>query len=295
MKNQFDLDRKTFLESFPGAKCFQTFDDNPDRKSKKLIYQKSVTGNQYPIDGDIDPSIEIIPVQTILDLEARNSYGACCSLTINECNGKGRKTTDVIKVRAIWADFDGVPLPRTWEEQPSMIIETSPGRYHAYWLTVLDDDRYAVPLKAFTPLQEGISKKFNSDKYVKDLPKAMRMPGFYHCKGKRFLSRVVEHTGKRFDFGLLVALFPPIQRDQWSSKKYQKDKVFDSDADFKGTYGCAKGGRNHHVTSRIGGMLSRNLDWSTIEIEAMKEAQACDPPLSEIETMAILKSMRRYG
>ena len=290
----FEKDRKIFLESFPGCKCFQTFDDIQNRKSRKLIYQRSVYGDQYPVDGDIDPMVKIIPPSVISDIEARNEYGACCSLTINETNGKGRKTTDVTNVRAVWADFDGVKMPNKWEQTPSITIETSPGRFHAYWFTVLDNQIYSTPLKAFTPLQEGVAKKFNSDKFVKDLPKAMRMPGFYHCKGERFLSRVVDYTGDRFDFGMLVAMFPPIQRPTWSSEKYKKAKALDPDSEYKGSYGAGEGGRNHHIAKRIGGMLNRGLSWSEIEQEAYREAAACNPPLPEVEVNAIIKSMKRY-
>lgn len=295
MAEPFEKDRKIFLESFPGEKCFQTFDDIAERKSRKLIYQKSVSGDQYVIDGEIDPMVKPIPVQTILDIEARNAYGACCSLTINETNGRGRKTTDVIKVRSVWADFDGVRLPNKWDYKPSMIIETSPGRFHAYWFTVLDNSHYETPLKAFTPLQEGVAKKFNSDKFVKDLPKAMRMPGFYHCKGDRFLSRVVDYTGDRFEFGLLVSMFPPIARETWSSEKYKQAKKLDPNSEYKGSYGAGEGGRNHHIAKRVGGMLNRGLAWPDVEQEAYREAAACNPPLSEAETRAILKSMRRYS
>jgi len=294
MANQFDIDRKTFLESFPGWKCFQTFDDVSERKSRKLIYQASTDCDQYPIDGDIDFTREIIPVEIVRDLEARNNYRACISLTINETNGKGRKTTDITKVRAVWADFDGVKLPNKWDEHPSMIIETSPGRYHAYWLTVVDDEKYNVPLEAFTTIQEGIAQRFDSDKFVKDLPKAMRMPGFFHTKKEKFMVKIIDYTGKRFEFGHLVALFPPIAREKFSAPQYKKDIKFDENSEFKGDYGCGEGGRNHHIVKRIGGMKKRGLNWSEIENEAMKEAAACSPPLPEPEVRAILKSMSRY-
>lgn len=292
MAEQFEKDRKIFLESFPGVKCYQTFDDVAERKSKKLIWQRSSDGNKYPIDGEIDFTEKIIPMEIIQGLEARNEYRACCSLTINETNGKGRKTEDVIKVRAVWADFDGAPLPSKFEEEPSIMIETSPGKYHAYWFTV-QEDKYSVPLESFTSIQKGIAKKFDSDKYVKDLPKAMRMPGFYHCKGKKFLSRVISYTGNTFEFGLLVAMFPPLPRETWSSEKY-KTTDNNSSSEYKGNYGAGKGGRNHHIVKRVGGMLKRGLKWADIEIEAYKEAQSCLPPLPPYEVKAILKSMMRY-
>jgi hypothetical protein len=176
-----------------------------------------------------------------------------------------------------------------------MVIETSPGKFHCYWLTVLDDEHYTTPLKAFTPLQEGIAVKFNSDKFVKDLPKAMRMPGFYHCKKDKFLSRIISHTGARFEFGLLVSMFPPIPRQTWSAEKYKKNVEHNPDSEYKGSYGAGEGSRNHHITKRIGGMIKRGLSWSEIEKEAYLEALECNPPLPEVETRAILKSMRRYA
>jgi len=291
---QFDRDRKLFIESFPGMKCFQTFDDNAKRKSRKLIYQVSTDCDQYPIDGEIDFTVKAIPPKIISDLEARNEYGACISLTINENNGKGRKASDITQIRAVWGDFDGSPLPDKWDQQPSMIVETSPGRYHNYWFTILNDEKYSVPLDAFTSIQEGISKKYNSDLYVKDLPKAMRMPGFYHCKGERFLSRIIDYTGERFDFGLLVALFPPISREIWSSDKYKEKPSYNGDNEFKGQYGCSEGGRNHHLVKRAGGMIKKGLSFGEIESELWKEAAGCVPPLPDFETRSIIKSVKRY-
>jgi len=247
MNQQFEKDRKIFIESFPGWKCFQTFDDNNKRKSKKLIYQTSTDKFQYPIDGEIDFRTEIIPHNIINALDARNDYGACISLTINETNGRGRKATDVKKIRAVWADFDGVKLPNRWEEKPSIIIETSPGRFHCYWQTVVNDEKYSVPIESFTTIQEGISKKFDSDKFVKDLPKAMRMPGWYHCKKEKFMVRIISYTGIKFEFGHLVALFPPIKREVWSGEKYKKAREFNPDNEYKGSYGASEGGRNHYL------------------------------------------------
>lgn len=294
MTAQHERDRKLFIESFPGWKCFQTFDDVKERKSHKLIYQASTKCNQYAIDGEIDFREKSIPVKIINDLEARNSYRACVSLTINETNGKGRKTSDVTKVRSVWADFDGVKLPSNWEHKPSMIVETSPGRFHAYWFTVVGDDKYNVPLEAFKPIQEGIALKFDSDPAVKDLPKAMRLPGFYHQKKDPFMVRIVDYTGDRFDFGLLVAMFPPRQRDTWSSEKYKTLPDSFSSGEFKGDYGAPEGGRNHHIVKRIGGMINRGLPWTQIEEEAYSEAANCNPPLPEYEVKNILRSTRRY-
>jgi len=112
-------------------------------------------------------------------------------------------------------------------------------------------------------------------------------------KKEPFLSRIIHYTGQQFSFGYLVEIFPPIPRPQWSAPKYQKQSPING-KEFKGDYGTSKGGRNCHISTRIGGMLKRNLSWSEIETESFKEAAACNPPLTESETRAILKSMRRY-
>ena len=287
-----EKDRKIFIESFPGWKCFQTFDDNSDRKSKKLVMQVSTENFQYPIDGEIDFMTPVIPVKIFSDLEARNHYGAGVYLCINETNGKGRTTQDITNIRAVFADLDGSPLDPVWEYNPSMVVESSPDKFHAYWLTT-QEKNYSVPLESFRTIQESISNKFKSDPVVKDLPRVMRIPGFYHMKGKPFLSRILYFEDKHYNFGELVEMFPPKPVKQWSAPKYQK-KSETTCKEFSGNYGACKGGRNHHVLKRIGGAYKRGLAWHEIEQEAFKEALACSPPLSETETRAILKSFRRY-
>ena len=271
----FDRDRRIFFHAFPGLKTFQTFDDNPDRKSKKLIKLLHVK--------------EFMPVDVTMELEKRNYYGAGVYMAINETNGKGRKSDDVVRVRAVFADFDGTPIEPVWEYEPSMVIESSPGKYHAYWLS---DD---IPLEGFRQLQESIAEKFKSDPKVKDLPRVMRVPGFEHRKGEPFMTKIIHFSGNKFSFDLLTEMFPPSQRPKWSGEKYTSQVNYPASEKFKGHYGVPQGGRNNHIVSRIGGMLKRDLPWGEIESEAFKEAAACSPPLSESEVRALLRSSRRYA
>lgn len=110
------------------------------------------------------------------ELERLNAAGAGVFVTINETDGQGRTTANVVSVRALFADFDGAPLPETWPLPPHIIVESSPGRWHAYW-PVAD-----VPLALFSTLQTGLAAIYGSDPAVKDLPRAMRLPGFIHYK-----------------------------------------------------------------------------------------------------------------
>ncbi len=287
MDTQFDIDRKIFLESFPGIKTFQTFKDNKDLKcSTNLIRQVSISGDVYPI-GDFDFSKKIIDVNIIRGLEKLNDLGAGIYLTINETDGKGRKKENINRIRAIFGDFDGVPLPQTWENDPSLIVETSQGKYHVYWLT---DD---TPMEGFTQLQKAIAFKFKSDPVVHDLPRIMRVPGFWHKKGEPFMTRIISHTGLKYSFSLLNEMFPPEPVKQWSAPKYQKP-INGNDGEFKGSRGASEPGRNCHIIKCLGGAKKRGLSWQDIEREAYLEGEACFPPLPQSEIKDILKSFRRY-
>jgi hypothetical protein len=285
----FENDRKQFIESFTGVKTFQTFPDNKDGLTRDqiryLTRQVSVCENQYPVDFDF--SKPFMKPEIIRGLEKLNEMGAGVYLTISETNGKSRRMEDITRVRAVFADFDGAALPDTFDEEPSMIIESSPDKFHVYWL-VQD-----FPLGSFKIIQESIAKKFNSDPVVKDLPRVMRVPGFYHKKKEPFMTRVLEYSGVIYDYGTIVEIFPPIPVKKWSAPKYQTPKQYTSE--FHGKYGAFQGNRNHHMTRRIGGMIAKGLSWSEIEQEAWKEAAACSPPLTESETRGVLRSMRRYA
>ena len=295
MAAKFEKDRKLFLESFPGWKTFQMFDDVKERASKKLIYQVSTEHNQYPIDGEIDFRAQTIPVQLILDLEARNEYRACCSLTINETDGNGRTGQNMKRIRSLFADFDDpdTVLP-VFPIKPSMIVESSPSKYHVYFFTTIENESYNVPLASFKGLQESIATKYKTDDSMKDVTKALRIPGFWHCKKEPFfMSRIIDYTGNRYTFGELVEAFPPLPVKQWSADKY-KTPVDGDTSEFKGVRGVSSPGRNCHIIKCLGGAKARGLSWQAIEQEAFLEAEACNPPLPESETLAILKSFRRY-
>lgn len=289
--DDFDGNRKMFFDSFDGLKTIQTLPDDKKKKHKFNITKiVQLPGGVYPdsevFKQELHDRSEWIPFNYIKRLEQFNQEGACISLTINETNGNGRTQGDIVKVRSLFADFDEVPLPDKFVLEPSMIVETSRGKYHVYWF-VQD-----FPIEMFKQTQESIAYNLKTDTSMKDISKALRIPGFKHNKKVPFLTRIIAHTGLKYsirDFDV----FPPEPKKQWSASKYDIIKN-DSNQEFKGTYGTGKGSRNCHVAKRVGGMVKKGLSWDKIETEAMREAIACTPPLSEIETLAILKSLRRY-
>jgi len=123
-------------------------------------------------------------------LASLNAQGAGVFVMVNRGDGLGRKAENVTTIRALFVDLDGAPLEPVLAcgLDPHIVIESSPARYHAYWLA---DD---CQLDRFTPLQAAIAAKFNGDRVVKDLPRVMRLPGFWHQKGEPFQTRIINQN-----------------------------------------------------------------------------------------------------
>jgi hypothetical protein len=165
---------KRFLERLDSTTTrfeFRTFDDNKDRESVALTKTFNGTLGEHAY-----------------DLVRLNKLGAGVFVTINATNGTGRKAEDIVRVRAGFVDLDGAPLEPVLRHnlEPHIIVESSPGKFHAYWL--ID----GMHLKDFRAVQQALIKLYDSDSRVHDLPRVMRLPGFFHHKTPMpFRSRIV--------------------------------------------------------------------------------------------------------
>lgn len=262
-----------FFKMFVGNKTIQTFDDT-ETKNKNLVRLLHFS--------------DVVPESGYKDLLALNERGAGIYLTINETDGTGRKEVNIKKVRSVFVDLDGSPLEPALKYNPTLIVESSSGRFHCYWLS---DD---IPLTAFSEMQKNIARILNGDPKVHDLPRVLRVPGFYHNKNKPFLSVIRGGLGTIFSYKGLVELFPPEKKPLWSGKKYILDKKTTDFDDFRGQYGASDGNRNNHLVKRAGGMIKRGKPWSYIENELFKEGLNSSPPMSEQEILSVVKSVKRY-
>lgn len=114
-----------------------------------------------------------------------NQSGAGIFLTINATDGRGRLSSNVVALRALFVDCDGPPR-RPWALPPSIVVRTARG-LHAYWLLAPGES-----LERFRGAQEALAAFYGSDPKVKDLPRVMRVPGFLHLKGVPVLVRLEE-------------------------------------------------------------------------------------------------------
>jgi len=166
------LDAYAFLRLLAGdvPVTFQTFDDTGAKRP----------GLARVLHGSLDEH-----TATLTGLNAR---GAGVFWMVNEGDRKGRTSANVQRIRAFFVDLDGAPLEPVLSAPlpPHCIVESSANRWHAYW-RVAD-----CPLADFTRQQKMLASRFAADPSVCDLPRVMRLPGFDHCKGKRFRTHIVE-------------------------------------------------------------------------------------------------------
>lgn len=96
-------------------------------------------------------------------------------LCINEMDGNGRFGFNTKRIRALFADFDGMNEP-VWPLTPHFVTARDDTHGHAYWL--VDD----IDVDQFIYLQTRIRIKCKTDKQVIDPSRVARLPGTAHLK-----------------------------------------------------------------------------------------------------------------
>ena len=161
---------------------FQTFDDNAARK--KALSK----GSKDPFARVTSGTIE----ECFGQLAKLNKQGAGIFITVQECKPGKRNNDSITSIRAIINDFDGddaVALAEAAAAKllPSIVVESSPGKRHLYWLTGGE-----FPLPEYTPFIASMVAITGADPNPKDLARVLRVPGFDHCKGERHRVRMLE-------------------------------------------------------------------------------------------------------
>ncbi|MBO6936766.1 MAG: hypothetical protein JJ863_17485 [Deltaproteobacteria bacterium] len=135
-------------------------------------------------------------------LSRANDLGLGIFATVNETDLKGRKKSNITRVRAFFVDADeGEPdvsaLP------PSMTVRSKAGPHH-YWLALGRPE-----LEEFPRLQRQLAKVLGTDPMVNDLPRVMRVPGFMHMKSDPHLVTLEDFDpGRRYSSAQIMNAFP---------------------------------------------------------------------------------------
>jgi hypothetical protein len=195
--------------------------------------------------------------------------------------------------RPPFVDLDGSPLDPVMRcnLEPHLVIESSSGRWHAYWMVD------GLALAQFRGVQRAIIARFGGDPAIHDLPRVMRLPGFYHLKAKPFPIRII-HAAERLPYtaDTILAEFPPTESCA-GSRKATAPEEWQAIA----LQGVDHGARNCTI-ARIAGLLFRRLPDPTLaaELVACFNQVKCRPPLGAAELKDTLdsiaaKEMRRRG
>lgn len=164
-------------------------------------------------DGQNRPRILHGPHHAVTrQLKAANDERMGVFFMVNDGDLRGRRAENVTGITAYFADLDGAPPPDTWPLEPTILIESSPNRYHAYWRIT------NAPLATFPHVQKHIALLLDADDTVHDLPRVMRLPGYTHHKREPFTTRIITftptntYTNEAFLDAFAVPSPPPTRR-----------------------------------------------------------------------------------
>jgi hypothetical protein len=140
--------------------------------------------------------------------------GAGVFVTINETDLTGRKSENITRIRAVWQEDDdghGGPFPL----EPSLIVESSPGHFHRYWLVADHWPADEQGRAEFAAVMERMVDSYGSDRQAKDICRVLRVPGFLHRKDptRPHMVRIVEDSGQRYTRDDIIRAFPAVERE----------------------------------------------------------------------------------
>lgn len=162
------------LTGNPETPCsWQTYDDSKSKRSPGLV---------RVLHGSLS--------QVAPELKRLNEQGAGIFITINETDLRGRKAENIRAIRALFVDSDNGPI-KNGKVPMGIHVKTARGE-HGYWPL-----RPGESLARFAEAQSFLSKALGTDPSVSDLPRVMRVPGFWHLKDEPFLVKTIKVDTRR--------------------------------------------------------------------------------------------------
>lgn len=180
----------------PDQRTWQTFDDKrlaggAPRRNRRLA--RLLHGS---LDG-VEPMLRWLNAPEV---------GAGVYITGNHTDGYGRATRNITRIVAVVADLDhglpsGLPLP------PSLIVESSPCKFQAWW-SLADED--ALSPEEHRSIHERLVADYGADPRASGIARVYRVPGFWHLKREPFLVRIAGGTLRHVDKSSVLSAFQPI-------------------------------------------------------------------------------------
>jgi Primase C terminal 2 (PriCT-2)/RepB DNA-primase from phage plasmid/Type III restriction enzyme, res subunit len=146
-----------------------------------------------------------------------NSRGAKICVCINWQAPKGKVITPA---QAIFQD-DDAGFKGSYDLSPSLEVKTSPGRIQRIWLVdgLTSEERAGI--------HRRLVQNYGSDWNKRDIPRSLRLPGFYHMKGEPWLV-TFKGDGKVYTREEVLAAFPPIDKEKSEAKEYETNESWEA-------------------------------------------------------------------
>ena len=157
------------LNLLKGDHVFQTFSEGLFKE--KNVHNKKDSAARVTTSTNRD-------YQKILN--NMQSKGAGAYVQVN--GGTTRGARNVTHIRAVFLDLDGTPLQGVTDAvkdgypKPHCIVESSPGKYHVYWLV------YDCDIQMFGSIQKILAMHFGGDQCVINPDRVLRLPGSNNYK-----------------------------------------------------------------------------------------------------------------
>ncbi len=190
-----------------------------------------------------------------------------------------RVKANAARVHTLWGDLDGAPVPNG-ELSPTAVIESSPGRYHAYWR--LND---SMPPETAEDLNGRIAAKIGADPSGFDLSQLLRVPGTPNRKyaGAPPVSILTLDGGGSYSAAQLDEILPRRHDAPRTPARRIGAQI-------------PSGQRNRELTSLAGTMRRRGMGEQEIfaALEVTNRLR-CTPPLKVEEVRRTVHSVAQYA
>lgn len=271
-------DAAGFIEAlaYGAPVTFQTFDDRGQDRSLARIFH----GSYEDVKGA---------------LRSLNEQGAGVFVCVAQTDGNGRRAENVTRLRALFTDDDG-PGHRAFRRccPPSFIVR-SVGGPHCYWRL-----KYGERLDRFGHAQKQLARFFGTDPKVCDLPRVMRVPGFWHHKGEpQMVTWEPVAIVRQYTIDEVLAAYPA-PTPATPTRQPVPPPALDPDARSKNWWHflerpILKGERNRELFRIACGARRRGRDYGLV-LDGIREINAtlCEKPLTDDEIEGIVASAMRY-
>ncbi len=135
------------------------------------------------------------PARCLDKLMDANMNGNNIAVAVNQIGRSSRTNDNVTKINAVFIDVDNgdttVANLMDLRLPPNVIVQTSPGRLHAYWLVS------NCKVQKFKRIQRALAQRFDSDRQVCDPARMMRLPGSINWNhGSPVLTQIIDEVAR---------------------------------------------------------------------------------------------------